>query len=350
MFNYFRRDNIGIALDIGSSAIKLVQLLKTRDGVRLLNYGMRELSPDVIMEETIVNSFAVEEAIKELLQEAKIRHKNVVTAVSGRAVIVKPVKLPKRPYEELKRSILWEAEQYVPFNISDVIVDFQILSEEVESGSGEMEVLLVAVKKEKVHAYIELLRKAGLYPEIIDVDSFAIINSFEQSSEMPSGTFALVNLGASIINIDILSQGKLRFTRDISLGGNNLTKAIQGELGVEYKEAEAIKKGMVRSERDITPVLEPVIREMVGEIERSISYFKATSLEVEIEKVVLSGGSARIPLLEKALRERMPTTKIEIANPFQRMELELQSVNPEELKKVAPLFSVSTGLALRKLF
>jgi type IV pilus assembly protein PilM len=238
------KGKLAVGLDIGSGSIKLCQLKPGKKGnYQLISFGMVQLPPEAIVDGALMNSTAVVDGIQELFASQKIKHKEVATSVSGHSVIIKKINLPQMTPEELEESIQWEAEQYIPFDINDVNIDVQILNTE-STQAGQMDVLLVAAKKDMVNDYTEVIASAGLTPVVVDIDAFAVQNQFEINYEVPrSETVVLVNIGASVTNINVLANGISTFTRDISIGGGQFTDAVQKALNVSYDEAEALKLG-----------------------------------------------------------------------------------------------------------
>ena len=240
---FFRKSGPLIGLDIGSHSVKVVELRPSRNGHALANLGVAPLPPDAIVDGAILNAGAVVEAIRALLANNNIRTRDVAASVSGHSVIIKKISLPAMTKEELEEQIQWEAEQYIPFDINDVNIDFQILSSEFES-DGKMDVLLVAAKKEMVSEHVHVINEAGLRPLIIDVDAFAVETMFERGyTPNPNEAFALVNAGASVINISVIRNNLPSFTRDIASGGKQYTEEIQKTLHIGFQEAESIKMG-----------------------------------------------------------------------------------------------------------
>jgi type IV pilus assembly protein PilM len=301
-----------------------------------------------------MNSTAVVDGIQELFAAQKIKHKEVCTSVSGHSVIIKKINLPLMTRDELEESIQWEAEQYIPFDINDVNIDVQILNP-VGDDAGQMEVLLVAAKKDMINDYTAIVQEAGLNPVVMDVDSFAIENCFDLNYDLsPDDTVVLVNIGASIININVLRGGLTAFTRDITLGGNQYTEEIQKQLNVSYEEAEALKIGgdIVRDSQAVVPeevegIIRSVSENVATEIQRSLDFYAATSTEDEISRIFLSGGSARIPGLTRTIQEKTGLP-VELVNAFRKVEINERDFNIAFLNEVAPMAAVAVGLALRK--
>lgn len=349
------RKNV-VGLDLGSSYVKIVELQQNRNKYTLSSFGIQKLPPEAIVDGAFMNTNVILEVIRELLAKHKIRTRDVVTSVSGHSVIIKKISLPLMTQEELEESIQWEAEQYIPFNIEDVNLDVQILNRQTDD-SGQMDVLLVAAKKEMIGDYTSLLSQAGLNPMIIDVDAFAVENMFEINYDDidPNATVVLVNIGASIININVLRNKQTSFTRDISMGGNQYTEEIQKQLSVSYEEAESLKIGgdLMGETQSVVPqeverILGGVSENVATEIQRSLDFYSATSTEDKIARVYLSGGSALIPGLPQLIEARTGVP-VEIANPFRRIEVPEKVLKGAFLPQIAPLAAVAVGLGLRRV-
>ncbi len=343
-----------IALDIGSSYIKVLELVSAKGKWSLANFGMKKLPPEAVVDGQLMNSNVIVDSIRELVTEQKIKTREVVTSVSGHSVIIKKINLPIMSRTELEESIQWEAEQYIPFDINDVNIDVQIL-DPAGDASGQMEVLLVAAKKDMINDYTAIVQEAGLSPVVMDVDSFAIENAFQLNYDIaPDDTVVLVNIGASLININILRGGVTAFTRDITLGGNQYTEEIQKQLNVSYEEAEALKIGgdIIRDAQAVVPEeVETIIRQVSGnvatEIQRSLDFYAATAAEDEIRGVFLSGGTARVPGLARAIQEKTGLA-VELVNAFRRVEINEKDFNVDFLTEVGSMASVAVGLAMRR--
>jgi len=347
------RNKLAVGLDIGSGSIKLCQLKPAKRGAyQLQAFGMVQLPPEAIVDGALMNSTAVVDGIQELFASQKIRHKEVATSVSGHSVIIKKINLPQMTTEELEESIQWEAEQYIPFDINDVNIDVQILNTE-STQAGQMDVLLVAAKKDMVNDYTEVIASAGLTPVVVDIDAFAVQNQFEINYEVPrSETVVLVNIGASVTNINVLANGISTFTRDISIGGGQFTDAVQKALNVSYDEAEALKLGGGGPDSDavvpqeVERMLQTESESIANEIQRSLDFYAATSADAHIARIFIAGGSAKIPALVKTIEARTGVP-VEVMNPFRNIDISAGRFDPEYLASVAPMAAVSVGLALR---
>jgi len=350
-----KRTNL-FGLDIGSNALKLAEIRKTGKGYQLLNAGVMHLPPEAIVEGAVMNAPAVVDAIQNLLDVHKPESRNVATSVCGHSVIIKKVSLPVMSREELEQSIQWEAEQYIPFNIHDVNLDYQILSPLEEKGeesrTGQMDVLLVAAKKDLVEDYASLLREADLRPVIMDVASFAVENMFEVNAEVDEDeVIAIFNIGASITNINIFKNGASLFTRDIHFGGNQFNEEIQKALNLNFQEAEYLKLGGSGREEDrseVHDILERITEVLLNETQRSLEFFSATSGSEKIHRVVLCGGCSALPGLASKMEDRLGTP-VDLADPFRRVIADPGKFKPEYLKEIQPFMGVSVGLALRSV-
>jgi len=352
-----------VGLDIGSHAIKLVEIEDTKKGRILKNFGIIGLPQDAIVEGAIKEMEIVSSAIKTLYKNMKIKNKNVVTSISGYSVIVKKISIQKRGEAELDASIQDEAEQYIPFDINDVNLDYEILTppgeEEAEKkGEGDkgdkslMDVMLVAAKKDIVEDYVSLLHLTGLSPAILDVDAFALQNAFELSADNISGCYALVNVGAEELGINAIKNGVSIFTRDSSYGGYQINEAIMSKFDVSYEEAEKIKLGGTKIDHKDKGALEEiftsVISGWVNEIKRALDFLATTYPDETIEKIVISGGSCRFPGFQKYLELETEIPVIEL-NPFGNLQVNDKMFDPKYLTYMAPQAAIAVGLALRSV-
>ena len=343
-----------VGLDLGSSAVKLVQLkeLGRGGGYRLVNLGVSPLSPEAIVDGAIMDSGLVVDVIQNVFRENKVKGGDVALSLSGHSVIIKRVSLPTMNEEELAESIQWEAEQYIPFDIQDVNIDYQILQGGAQTGDGNMDVLLVAVKKSKITDYTSVLHQAGKNPMVVDVDVFALQNAYEVNyNPEPDQTIALVNIGASVTNIAIMQGINSVFWRDISIGGNQYTDAIQKELNLSFEKAEALKRGEEAAGENadkLNQILKQVSQDVGSEVQKTLDFFKATTSGESATKIMLTGGSSRVPGLQELLAERFGVP-VEMFNPFQAIQVNEKHFPPERLQELAPNLAVAVGLALRRV-
>jgi len=351
MFSFGKKTVIG--LDIGSSQVKAVELEPHGGSYRLRGFGFAPLPPEAIVQGSFMNAPAISAAIAEACSMGGFKSKDVVTSVSGHSVIVKRISLPAQSKEELEETIRWEAEQYIPFDINEVNIDHQILR---ESGvDGQMDVLLVAAKKDLIDDYVSVITESGLTLLVMDVDAFAVGNMYQHNYE-PSDetTVALLDLGASVINMNVMNGSVPVFTRDITSGGNQYTEEIQKTLGITFEEAERIKVGGRPGEtsKDVVPQeVEEAMREvsetMLGEIQRSFDFYRATATSSRLERLLLCGGAARVPGLDRIFHDRLEIP-VEIANPFQRIDIASSAGDEERIRELGPALCTAIGLGMRR--
>jgi type IV pilus assembly protein PilM len=348
---FSKKSKSSVGLDIGSSLIKIVEIDHSSDSPVLTRYGVIKLPPEAIVEGEIMDRSLVIEGIQECMAKANIEKKDVISAVSGRAVIVKKVVMDKMNPDDAKEAIFWEAEQHVPFDIDDVCLDFEILKEDV--GANQMEILLVAAKKEMVNTHADLIRDAGFEPVIIDVDSFAVQNAYGMSvGEVWNGVTGLINIGSDVTNINIVQDNIPLFTRDLSIGSSMFIEALQREMGVSFEEAEMLVGGEGEIEEDddkVRSIIADTCEDLSMGIERSVSFLKTAGDAEQLDEVVLSGGGARIPWLQEILSEKHNIEfKMNDSVTGIQQDEKLMSNSIDDLDKVAPLLTVSLGLALRR--
>jgi type IV pilus assembly protein PilM len=340
-----------VGLDIGSSAVKAVELKAAGKGYRVSAFGSEPVPPDSIVDGAIIDGAAVADAIRRLLDGHPFKSKDVAASLSGNAVIVKKISLPLMTDAELAESIFWEAEQYIPFDIQDVNLDYQILNAGA-GANGTMDVLLVAAKKEKIADYTGVIAQAGRVAVVVDVDAFALQNAYELNYAAEAGAvIVLLNAGASAININIMSGDQSLFTRDISIGGNAYTEAVQKELNLAFESAEQVKKGHsvdgVAFE-DAIPVVHAMTENVLLEIQKTFDFFKATAASDRIDRVLLSGGASRVDGFAQALEDRFGAP-VEAFDPFRKITFEPQKLGLIDPEQMATTAAVAVGLALRRV-
>lgn len=339
-----------LGLDIGSNAVKICHLKDTRKGLQLIAFDHCPLPPEAIVDGMIMDSGPVVDAIRQVLNRNKIKVKEAALSVSGHSVIIKKIPLPLMTDEELEQSIQWEAEQYIPFDINDVFIDVEVL--ERNETQGQMDVLLVAAKKEVVNDYVDVAREAGLAPMVVDVDAFCLQNMFEINYGLDTDqTIVLLDIGAGTININVVANGTTTFTRGISMGGNQFTEEIQKQLNITYEEAETYKRGGDATDavipHEVEKVIQQVSESVAGEIQRSLDFYAATTADSSISRIYLSGGTGSIPSLGRII-SRTSGVPVELINPFRQIVADPGKFNPQFLESVGPLAAVSVGLALRR--
>jgi type IV pilus assembly protein PilM len=340
-----------VGLDIGSSAVKAVELKPAGKSWKVVAFAMQPVPPDSIVDGAIIDGAAVADAIRRVFENKHFKTKEVAASLSGNAVIVKKISLPVMTEAELAESIYWEAEQYIPFDIQDVNIDYQILDSGAGGEGGTMDVLLVAAKKEKIADYTGVISQAGRTPIIVDVDAFALQNAYEVNYGLEKEqVVVLLNAGASAININIVTGDQSVFTRDISMGGNSYTEAVQKELNLPFESAEQLKRGQpvegVNGD-DVLPVLHAMTENVLLEIQKTFDFFKASATSDRIDRIVLSGGASRVDGFVQALTERF-NTSVEMFDPFKTIAFEPAKLGVDDPEGAAPTAAVAVGLALRR--
>jgi type IV pilus assembly protein PilM len=348
----FRKAKSLVGLDIGSSAVKAVELRPAGKGYKVTAFGNEPVPPDSIVDGAIIDGAAVADAIRRLFDGRSIKTKDVAASLSGNAVIVKKITLPQMTEAELAESIYWEAEQYIPFDIQDVNLDYQILDPaDSAAGKGTMDVLLVAAKKEKIADYTGVIAQAGRSAVVVDVDAFALQNAYEINYGInPGAVVVLLNAGASATNINILNGEQSVFTRDISIGGNAYTEALQKELNLPFDQADQLKRGVPVDSvtfEDARPVLRAVSENVMLEIQKTFDFFKATAASDRIDRIMVSGGASRAEGFTEMLTERFEAP-VEPFDPFKKVGFEAKKFNVHAAE-VAPTVAVAVGLALRRV-
>jgi len=335
-----------VGLDIGSSSIKAVELKGSKAGFELASFGLEPLAQDTVVDGAIMDAPLVAGGIGTIFDRQEIKTKSVATSVSGHSVIVKRVMLPMMTEEELYDRIQSEASQHIPFDISDVNLDYQLL----ETLDSQMDVLLVAVKKDKILNHTNVLAQAGKAPTVVDIDAFALQNCYEANYDPdPGQTVALLNVGASVMNINIVRGGIPLFTRDVSVGGNQYTDSLQKELDLSYEDAERLKKGEaiagVADEHRGT-ILRSVSDILILEIQKTFDFFRATASGENIQRIYVAGGTARVPGLVDLLREEF-ALPVEELYPFRKIVINPGRHSEDQVRELAPRLAIAVGLALR---
>ncbi|MCL4812134.1 MAG: type IV pilus assembly protein PilM [Vicinamibacteraceae bacterium] len=355
----FGKSRSVVGLDIGSSAVKAVELKPSGKGYKITAFGSEPVPPDSIVDGAIIDGAAVAEAIRRLFESQQIKTKDVAASLAGTAVIVKKINLPAMSETELADAIYWEAEQYIPFAVQDVNLDYQVISglpDKKAAGGGAlstpgMEVMLVAAKKEKIADYTGVISQAGRTPVVVDVDAFALQNAYEANYGVEHGAVvALLNVGASAINVNVISGEHSLFTRDISLGGNAYTEALQKELHLDPGSAELLKRGHPVDGYDFEvarPLLRAVTDNLLLEIQKTFDFFRGTTGIDRIDRIVLSGGGSRVDGFAEMVGERFDV-QVEEFDPFRAVQFDPQKFGVDSAADVAPVSAVAVGLALRR--
>ena len=347
---FLKKDVIG--LDIGSSSVKILELQKTRKGYALKNVGIAFLPQGTIVDGALKEPKIISDIIRDFVSSLKIKTKNVATSISGHPVIIKNISLPNMTEQELEESLEFEAEQYIPFDIEDVNIDFQILGENPED-SEQMNVLLVAAKRDMINDYISVIEESGLKTVVMDVDAFALENMFEANYKYEQGeAIAIINVGASILNMNVIKDGNSIFTRDVSIGGSRITTEIQKDKNISFEEAEAIKVGgQIEgiSQSEVEDLIEAASQPLALEIRRSLDFFWVTFADERISKIFLSGGCARSNVFRRIVKEKVGDIPVEILNPFASIDCTEKNFDPQYIEFIAPFMGIGVGLALRRV-
>jgi len=345
-----KKDHI-VGLDIGSRSVKAAEITETKRGLLLKRFGIVDIAHGAIEEGTIIDAETVAESIKQLFKSYNIKESNVAVSIGGYSVIVKKISVQTMDEEKLQETIHFEAEQYIPFDISDVNLDFQILGES-ESNPGQMNVFLVAAKKEMVNDYINLVNLAGLNPCIVDVEAFALQNTFEANYDMQSENTALIDIGASKTSLNILKGNSSLFMRDVSLGCGQINQKIMSLIECTFEEAEQLKYGEDKPDRltseDLKGIISSVVTDWCTEIRRALDFFYSTYPEDQIKRIILSGGGANIDEFRKLLATEAKA-EVESINPFKSFEIDKKNFDDAFIKQIAPQAAISMGLAMRKV-
>jgi type IV pilus assembly protein PilM len=340
-----------VGLDIGSNSIKMLQVKATPKEIRLLDFGIEPLPPQTIVDGTIMDQGAVVEAIRRLRSTLGIRNKLVATAISGHSVIIKKIQVAQMPPDQLTEQLQIEAEQHIPFRSDEVEIDHQMVNP--RNAQGLMELLLVAAKKDVIADYAQVIRDAKLLPIVMDVTAFTVQNAFEASYDVGAGeSVALINIGAAISNINIITDGTSIFTRDVTVGGGAFTEEIQKRIHVSWDEAESFKIAVSNGTPEGVPegvaaIINEVAESMAGKLQRTLDFFLAAGGEATLSRMYLCGGSAKVPALRKLLAERARVA-VEIIDPFRRLVVDETKFDMDFIRMHAAEATVGLGLALRR--
>ncbi len=345
-----RKQKTVIGLDIGSSSIKLVELEVRGREAKLVRFAQAPLLHEAIVDSEVIDRQAVIEAIQNLFAQEGVKTRSVATAVSGRAVIVKKIWMDRLEQEDARTAIQWEAEQHIPYDINDVALDFQILKS--DPAAKQMEVLLVAAKKDMVLSHADLVREAGLDPEVIDVDAFALQNAVLANYEMADDEVAaLINVGAEETNLNIVRAGAPLYTKDIALGTATLIEALKRKHALGQEEAESVLAGTatgVDVDVALAEAVADVFEDLASAVERAAAYLKSTGEAEGVTRIFLAGGGAGITGLRDFLIQRQQV-EVEVVDPLAQLEIDTDRVDAEKWAAQAPQYSVAVGLALRKV-
>lgn len=340
----FSRKRTSIGLDIGSGFVKVVEVDHSGSQPEVSRVAMRPLLPDAIVEGEIMDYGLVSDTVRGLFQELGMKSADVVTAIGGHDVIIKKIQMDRMKESDAREVIRWEAEQHVPFDIKSVELDFQILNPHDEG--MQMEVLLVAAKRELVDNKVGLLQDAGINPVIIDVDAFALHNAFEHNyPEAKEGIIALVNVGHETTNVNILENGIPILTRDIPFGSRRIREDLQRERGLTAEQAEDVVQARETVD-DLERFVDASADEIAVGIERASAFLMTREDGETLGKIFLSGGGARVPGMVESLGRRM-NVETRLVNPFERVPVRPGAAGEVSIEEAAPMLLLPLGLALR---
>ncbi|MBI5556930.1 MAG: type IV pilus assembly protein PilM [Deltaproteobacteria bacterium] len=344
---FIQRQHLTVGLDIGSHAVKVCELAENGRGLKLLSLGSARLPAEAVEDGELKDPAAVAGVIKNLLANLQIKGKKVGISISGYSVILKKINLAVMNEKALEDHIQSEAEQYIPFDLSDVYLDYQDLKTNKED-EDRTDVMLVAAKKDVVNAYLQMLRSVGLKTVLVDVDAFALENSFETNCGQ-EGNVVLVDIGSSKMNINIVSKGASLFARDVALGSRQLTEQIQGRFDLDFEEAESLKIGVSAPEEkqaELEEIFVSTTTQWIMEIKKAIDFYSTNFPDTPLAKIVISGGGSKIKGLDQYFREETGLP-VEIFNPFATTRIDPNRIDPDYLKSIAPEMAISVGLASR---
>src|SRR4030095_10559483 len=338
-----------VGVDVGSSSVKAVELQGKSGDFQLLSLGFEGLQSDSGVDGQIMELNSVSSAIGNIFNEHKIKTTKVAAGVNGHSVIVKNIVLPQMSQEELQESFAWHAEEHIPFDISDVNLDYHV----TDSTEEAIHVLMAACKRDKVSNLKQAIQLAGKQPAAIDVDAFALQNCYELNYDpQPGEVVALLNIGASTTNINILNGNRSVFTRDASFGGNQYTSLLQKELGLTFEQAEQVKRGMPlpagTANVETAPMLETVSDILALEIQKTMDFYRATvdDNQSAVGKILVSGGGSKLRGLMEFLSKQFEIP-VEIFDPFKRIKVDSRGFDPEYMREIVPEMAIAVGLARR---
>ena len=343
-----KKDHL-VGLDIGSRTIKIAEIMETKKGHSLKKIGMTDISPGLIEDGAINDPEVVAEAIRQLFKTYGVREQNVALSIGGYSVIVKKINVQTMDEEQLQETIHFEAEQYIPFDIADVNLDFQILGPN-ENNPNQMNVFLVAAKKEMVNDYINLVNLANLNPCIIDVEAFALQNIFEANYDAKNENVAIIDIGASKTSLNILKGNNSVFMRDVSLGCGQINQKIISLIDCSFEESEEVKLGDDNekvSGEDLKEIVTGVVGDWCTEIRRALDFFYSTYPDDQIKRIILSGGGGNISEFRQMLAVEA-SAEVETINPFVNFAID-DKLDSSYIETIGPQSAICMGLAMRRV-
>lgn len=345
----FAKKNTLIGLDIGTRAVKIAEVDVKKNGYSLKKFGMMPIEPGCVEDGSIRHPEKIAEVVRQLVRDCRIKETSVATSVGGYSVIVKNITVQKMEESQLQETIQFEAEQYIPFDINDVNLDFQIVGENA-GNPNQMDVLLVAAKKELINDYVNLIQLAGLVPCIIDVGAFALQNIYEVNYEAETGCVALIDIGANNTTLNIVKDRNSLFMRDVSMGCHQITLRISSEKGISLEEAERMYRGGKAeglASKEVVNTIASISADWCSEIRRALDFFYSQNPGDQVDKIILSGGGANIKKFRQLLSSET-SNEVEIITPFSVFSID-GGIDVSYLESVAPQAAICAGLAIRRL-
>lgn len=340
-----------LALDIGTSSVKLAELDETRKGWELKKFGVVNLNPGWVTGGEIVEPQSVAESVKALVSSVRSRRKNVATGIFGNGVIVKRISMASIDENLLSEAIKWEAEQYIPFDIAEAAVDFHVVNKSGRDPAENMEVILAGSRQEFVFRFIETIESAGLKCSILDVAGFALANCFEVNYGSPDGVSAVLDIGAGVTNLVIAEKGEVIFSRDSTTGGATYTSEIHKAMGVSIPEAESLKISASLGQEvppEVNSIITSTTEQVVEEIRNAFEFFVATGGGGRVNRLYVTGGSVFIPRLAEEISAAIGIP-FEILNPFQKISYDEKALTSDYIQQIHSISAVALGLGLRKM-
>ncbi len=347
MFGFGSKNLLGV--DIGSSTIKIAELESSRKGYELSSFGVMPLARGVINSGEIIDPVNVGQSIKSLAASMKSKRNLVVSGLFGSAVIVKKISMPKMDTKLVAEQIKWEAEQYIPFDINDVTIEYKILK---SAGSSEtMDILLVAAKQDLVFRYIEAIEAAQLKLESLDINGFGLANCFEFNYGVQQGVVGLLNFGAASTNFVVIDKGDVIYCRDILIGGFNYTNDIMQTMNISFEESEALKISASMGQEVPTEVNTQIMstnEHYVEEVKSSLEFFNAASGNLSVSRFYVTGGGIFVPGLVASV-SKSTNIPYEVLDPFLKISFNKKNLSPEYIEQIRPMSAIAIGLGLRKV-
>ena len=345
----FFSSNKLLGLDIGTSTIKMAEIEVSRRGATLNGFALCPTPAKAVVSGEIVEPTAIANAVKGLFSQLKTKRKNIASGLWGTSVIVKRIGIPQMEEKLVAGQIRWEAEQYIPFDVNEVNIDFKVLKG-YQSNPETMDILLVAAKHDAAFVHQDIIRAAGLTCSILDIGGFALANCFLKNWESAKGqTVAIFNIGASITNFVVIENGEVVFCRDVPVGGMTYTNEVQKAMGISFEEAESMKISACTGHAAPDEVMQVIqtTHDLIGEeVQSSLDFFLNTTPGIPIQQCFVTGGGSRTPNLVAALSK---TTKIpmDILDPLRNVRINERNLNPSFVTDIRDFCAVAIGLGFR---